>query len=86
VTCLSFNADATTLAVGRENGDIELWNVACGWLCERVLPGSGESTVQSLLWSVARTSREQGALSKKTENRQQTAESRKQQTSDISRQ
>lgn len=50
IVCLAFNADGSKIAVGRDTGDIELWSVAHGWVCEKVIPGTGEATVQSILW------------------------------------
>ena len=37
VRALSFNESGSLLAVGRDNTDIEIWNVSNGWHFERVL-------------------------------------------------
>jgi hypothetical protein len=52
VRALAFNSDASRLAVARHNGDIEVWHAhtSNGWFCDRVIPGSGEASVQSLMW------------------------------------
>eukprot|EP01084_Bolivina_argentea_P282786 484144_1 len=36
-------------AIGRENGNIEIWDLN-GSFIERIIPGKGANTVQSLLW------------------------------------
>jgi U3 small nucleolar RNA-associated protein 4 len=52
INALSLNKNGNLLAVGRSNGDIEIWNVEHGWFCVKKIPGSGESTIQVLLWAV----------------------------------
>lgn len=39
------------LAVGRSNGDIEIWNPKYGWLHEMTLPGARGRTVEGLVWA-----------------------------------
>src|SRR5258707_1205138 len=40
------------LAVGRENGDIEIWNPALGnWIQETVFKGGKDRSVQGLVWT-----------------------------------
>ena len=36
IRALAFNRSGALLAVGRDNTDIEIWNVANGWHFERV--------------------------------------------------
>lgn len=50
VTCLAFNSSGSLVAVGRESGDVEIWNVVSGWFCERVLSGSVDFPVRNLHW------------------------------------
>ncbi|KAK6455137.1 WD40-repeat-containing domain protein [Scheffersomyces xylosifermentans] len=40
------------LAVGRSNGDIEIWNPKYNWTHELTLPGARGRTVEGLCWSV----------------------------------
>eukprot|EP00466_Bigelowiella_natans_P007733 jgi/Bigna1/71347/fgenesh1_pg.15_\ len=48
ITCLAFTEDGTRIAVGRENGDIEIWRE---WHCELVIPGYGDKgSVYRVLW------------------------------------
>lgn len=41
------------LAVGRSNGDIEIWNPRFNWTHELTLPGARGRTVEGLVWSHA---------------------------------
>lgn len=41
------------LAVGRSNGDIEIWNPRFNWTHELTLPGARGRTVEGLVWSQA---------------------------------
>lgn len=50
VTCLAFNANGSLVAVGRDSGDIEIWNVSHGWFCERVLGGTADFPVKNVHW------------------------------------
>jgi U3 small nucleolar RNA-associated protein 4 len=50
ICALAFNRSGSRLACGRANGDIEVWNVRDGMFRERTIPGSGQSTVRSLVW------------------------------------
>ena len=56
ITALAFSPFSPTLAVGRSNGDIQLYHTASatatttGPLHYKTLPGTGEATVQALLW------------------------------------
>ncbi|KAG7193004.1 U3 small nucleolar RNA-associated protein [Scheffersomyces spartinae] len=40
------------LAVGRSNGDIEIWNPQHGWKHELILPGSKGRSIEGLVWAV----------------------------------
>lgn len=62
ITALAFShsCDATQsppaglkLAVGRSNGDIEIWNPRFNWTHELTLPGARGRTVEGLVWSHA---------------------------------
>lgn len=39
------------LAVGRSNGDVEIWNPKNGWVHELTLPGSSGRSIEGLVWS-----------------------------------
>ncbi|KAM9918817.1 hypothetical protein OXX59_008388, partial [Metschnikowia pulcherrima] len=41
------------LAVGRSNGDIEIWNPRYNWLHELTLPGARGRAIEGLVWSHA---------------------------------
>lgn len=50
ITSLEFSPSRSHLAVGRANGDIELWEVE-NWRVAAVLPGFGvESQSRSMVW------------------------------------
>ncbi|CEP62365.1 small subunit rRNA maturation protein UTP4 LALA0_S05e04016g [Lachancea lanzarotensis] len=60
ITALAFShasrADKRTpsdlrLALGRSNGDIEIWNPRNGWYQELIIQGGKDRTVEGLLWS-----------------------------------
>jgi U3 small nucleolar RNA-associated protein 4 len=51
ILALAYNTAGTRLALARGNGNIEVWNVEESWFNERVIPGSGEGTIQSLMWA-----------------------------------
>ncbi|KAL3698853.1 hypothetical protein R1sor_012929 [Riccia sorocarpa] len=56
VVALATSIDGTVVAAARENGSIELWNVApgsVGWHCHLTIPGKEESAVSSLAWCKA---------------------------------
>jgi len=81
VLCLAFSPSGQHLAVGRGNGNIEIWQVggtvathssttsagiaaSCqGWSLLKVIPGSGEPTVQVLLWVPTTNSKRSSASS-----------------------
>lgn len=52
VSCMSFNHDESLLAVGRDNGEIEIWSNIDKerYYIIRKLPGREESTPRTLLW------------------------------------
>ncbi len=50
ITALSVSRSGRRLAVGRQSGDIEIWDVAQGFYCNRIIPGSGDPTVQVIVW------------------------------------
>lgn len=50
ITALAYAPSGNFAAVARDNGSIEVWNTRQGWFAERVIPGTGESLVQSLVW------------------------------------
>jgi U3 small nucleolar RNA-associated protein 4 len=50
IVALTFNAKGHLLAVGRSNGDIEIWSVLGTWFCTKRIPGSGENIVRRLFW------------------------------------
>ena len=52
IHALALNGDGTRLAVGRTNGDIEIWNVEHAWYCVKKIAGSGQSTIQVLIWAL----------------------------------
>ncbi|KAJ3003082.1 U3 small nucleolar RNA-associated protein 4 [Thoreauomyces humboldtii] len=42
---------SVTIACARANGDVELWNPqGQGWFLERMIPGSANSPIESVLW------------------------------------
>lgn len=41
------------LAVGRSNGDIEIWNPKFNWIHELTLPGSKGRSIEGLVWATA---------------------------------
>lgn len=51
VTALSPLGTFPYLAVGRSNGDIELWNILNDWQLERKIPGGSASSIEALVWS-----------------------------------
>ena len=51
ITALAFSPYSATLAVGRANGDIHLYHTSPQPLHYKTLPGTGQSTVQSLMWT-----------------------------------
>ena len=51
ITALAFSPYSNTLAVGRGNGDIQLYHTSPHTLHYKTLPGTGQSTVQSLMWT-----------------------------------
>ena len=66
IISLAFSPSGRLLALGRSNGNVELWSVganpphaqsgasnggANGWVLLKTVPGSGEPTVQVLLWA-----------------------------------
>ncbi|KAL2645510.1 hypothetical protein R1flu_013097 [Riccia fluitans] len=56
VIALATSVDGTVVAAARENGSIELWNVApgsVGWHCHLTIPGKEEAAVSSLVWCKA---------------------------------
>ncbi|KAG6555830.1 hypothetical protein Mapa_002471 [Marchantia paleacea] len=53
VVALATSVDGTVVAAARENGSIELWNVApgsVGWHCHLTIPGREEAAISSLVW------------------------------------
>ena len=59
INCLAFShptgsslgGQPLRLAIGRENGDIEIWDPANGsWICEITFRGGRERAVQGLAW------------------------------------
>lgn len=44
-------ANRLRLAVGRSNGDIEIWNPKHNWIHELTLPGSRGRSIEGLVWS-----------------------------------
>lgn len=51
ISAMAFNYNGSRLAVGRENGDIEIWNALAGWFCEKLIPGTGDPIIQTLVWT-----------------------------------
>ena len=51
ITAMAFSPYSDTLAVGRANGDIQLYRTTPHTFQYKTLPGTGEATVQSLLWT-----------------------------------
>ena len=51
ITALAFSPYSSTVAVGRANGDIQLYRTTPHTYHYKTLPGTGQSTVQSLLWT-----------------------------------
>lgn len=41
----------TRLAVGRANGDIEIWDPKFNWRLEKTIPGGQDLSVESLVWA-----------------------------------
>lgn len=39
------------IAVGREDGDIEICDASCKWYCQAVIPGMKDFSLRSLAWS-----------------------------------
>jgi WD40 repeat protein len=72
VTSLAFSPSGNLLAVGRSNGNIEIWragynaanapSAAAGWALLKTIPGAGEPSVQVLLWSKAARKRDEERL------------------------
>lgn len=60
VTALSFSHSSTVgktprdlrLAIGRNNGDIEIWNPKYGWIHEQTLKGGKGRTIEGLAWAI----------------------------------
>jgi U3 small nucleolar RNA-associated protein 4 len=52
IIALAFSPNRERLAVSREDGDIEIWDVRTehGWRCERKMIGSGQPIAQCLVW------------------------------------
>eukprot|EP00041_Stephanoeca_diplocostata_P020947 m.479319 g.479319 ORF g.479319 m.479319 type:complete len:845 (-) comp21699_c0_seq1:208-2742(-) len=38
------------VAVSRDNGNIEIWNVSNDWHMERIIPGSADASVEAVVW------------------------------------
>jgi len=58
ITALAFSPYSNTLAIGRSNGDIQLHHTTPHTQHYKTLPGTGQSTVQSLLWTHSATGEE----------------------------
>ncbi|CAM6083883.1 unnamed protein product [Calypogeia fissa] len=53
VVALATSVNGTVVAAARENGAIELWNVApgsVGWHCLLTIPGKEDAAISSLVW------------------------------------
>ena len=52
IISLAFSPNRERLAVARDDGDIEIWDVRTefGWRCERKIIGSGQPVAQCLVW------------------------------------
>lgn len=53
---ISFPSNDLRLAVGRSNGDIEIWNPKGNWSHEITLSGSRERSIEGLCWAVGKDS------------------------------
>jgi hypothetical protein len=51
---------STRVAVGREDGDIEICDSGSKWYCQARIPGRKDFKLQSLIWSTQKS--EQGRL------------------------
>eukprot|EP00299_Pterocystis_sp_00344_P017249 c8649_g1_i2.p1 GENE.c8649_g1_i2~~c8649_g1_i2.p1 ORF type:complete len:321 (-),score=53.35 c8649_g1_i2:1307-2230(-) len=51
VVALAFNHSTTRLAVARENGNIEIWDVQGKWRVEKVLRSSSKSHLRTIVWT-----------------------------------
>ncbi|KAL6065936.1 U3 small nucleolar RNA-associated protein [Balamuthia mandrillaris] len=49
IRALAFSPSGALLAVGRDSGDIEIWNVQNGWHMERRIAGASEA-IRGLVW------------------------------------
>ena len=56
ICAADLHRDNKHCAIGRENGNIEIWDLN-GSFIQRIIPGKGPNTVQSLLWIHTRNSR-----------------------------
>lgn len=53
VSCFAFHPELPLLAVGRESGNVELWNTEEKFFVEYVISGNDHLSIRSLIWSNA---------------------------------
>ena len=51
VAALAATADGCAVAVGRDDGAIELYDVASDWRCAARIPGCAGASITALLWT-----------------------------------
>lgn len=51
IHALALDAEGRRLAVARANADIEIWNIASGWVLDRKIPGGKNQSVESIAWT-----------------------------------
>ena len=42
---------SSKIAVGREDGDIEISDASCKWYCQAVIPGMKDFSLRAVAWS-----------------------------------
>ncbi|KAJ6244042.1 u3 small nucleolar RNA-associated protein [Anaeramoeba flamelloides] len=54
IRSLEFHPSGDWLAVGRENGDLEIWNTSLyySWYCETRIAGTASETIEKIVWSL----------------------------------
>ncbi len=51
IKCIASDPFSSRIAVGREDGDIEICDASCKWYCQAVIPGMKDFSLRCLEWS-----------------------------------
>ncbi|XP_046328638.1 U3 small nucleolar RNA-associated protein 4 homolog [Haliotis rufescens] len=50
IHCLAYTKESKRLAVSRSDGSLEIWSEQDKWFQERVIPGSGDRSIEAVIW------------------------------------